>query len=61
MRSLNFFDLPNPSSGPMVLGFTQPITEMGTKESMVVVVGGGGKAQPVHKADNVTAICEPNV
>jgi hypothetical protein len=29
--SHNFFNLPNPSSHTMVLGFTQPLTEMSTR------------------------------
>jgi hypothetical protein len=39
----------------MVLGSTQPPTEMGTRNLP------GSKRQPVHKADNLTAICEPTV
>jgi hypothetical protein len=38
----------------MALGSTQPLTEMSTRKIP------GGKGRPVHKADNVTAICEPN-
>jgi hypothetical protein len=34
---------------------TQLITEMSTKNLS------GGKARPVRKADNLTAICEPTV
>jgi hypothetical protein len=37
----------------MALGSTQPLTEMSTKNLT------GGKGQPVSKADNLTAICEP--
>jgi hypothetical protein len=33
MRSLNFFNLPNPSSGIMTLGSTQSPTEMSTRKS----------------------------
>jgi hypothetical protein len=39
----------------MVLGSTQSLTEMGTRNLP------GGKGRPVHKADNLTAICEPIV
>jgi hypothetical protein len=31
MRSLNFFNLTNPSSRTIVLGSTQPLTEMSTR------------------------------
>jgi hypothetical protein len=39
----------------MAVGSTQPLTEMGTGNIP------GGKARPMLKADNLTAICEPNV
>jgi hypothetical protein len=38
MRSLNFFNWPNPSSRTMALGSTQPLTEMSTRN----LPGGGG-------------------
>jgi hypothetical protein len=44
----------------MVLGSTQLITEMSTRD----LPGGGGegcKGQPACKADNLNAICEPIV
>jgi hypothetical protein len=31
MRSLNFFDLPDPSIRTMALGLTQSVTEMSTR------------------------------
>jgi hypothetical protein len=31
MRSLDFFNVCNPSSGPMVLELTQPVTELSTR------------------------------
>jgi hypothetical protein len=31
MRSLDFFNLPNPSSRTMSPGWTQPLTEMSTR------------------------------
>jgi hypothetical protein len=31
MKSLEFFDLSNPSSRTMAMGLTQPLTEMSTK------------------------------
>jgi hypothetical protein len=51
-----FSDLPNPSSCTMALGSTQPLTETSTRN-----ISGGGKGQLAHKADNLTAICEPIV
>jgi hypothetical protein len=52
MKSLEFFNLPNPSSRTMVVGSTRPQTEMSTRNLP------GGKGRPVRKADNLTAICE---
>jgi hypothetical protein len=40
MRSLDFFNLPNPSSCTMALGSTQPLTEMSTWNLPVGVKGG---------------------
>jgi hypothetical protein len=48
-----FFNWSNPSSHTMVLGSTQPLTEMSTRNLS------GGKGQLVHNAANLTAICEP--
>jgi hypothetical protein len=39
----------------MALGSTQPLTEMSTRNIPV------GKGRPARKADNLTAICEPNI
>jgi hypothetical protein len=39
----------------MSLGSTQPLTEMSTRNIP------DGRRRPVHKADNLTAICEPIV
>jgi hypothetical protein len=55
MRSLDFFNLPNPSSRTMILGSTQPPTEVSTKNLP------RGERRPALKADNHTAICEPIV
>jgi hypothetical protein len=55
MKSLILFNLPNPSIRNMVLRSTQPLTEMRTRKIP------GGKGRPAHKADNLTAICEPTV
>jgi hypothetical protein len=51
MRSLVFFNLSNLSSRTMVLGSTQPVTEMSTRNHP------GGKGWLALKADNLTAIC----
>jgi hypothetical protein len=37
----------------MVLGSTQPLTEMSTRNLL------GGKGRPEHEADNLTTIYEP--
>jgi hypothetical protein len=50
-----FFSWPNPSSRSMAPGSTQPLTEMSTRNLPA------GKGRPAHKADNLTAICEPIV
>jgi hypothetical protein len=50
-----FFNFPNPSSCTMALGLTQPLTEMSTRNLLE------DKGWPVHKADDLTDICEPTV
>jgi hypothetical protein len=55
IRSLDFFNWPNPSSRTMALGSTQPLTEMSTGNLP------GGKGRQARKADNLTAICKPIV
>jgi hypothetical protein len=56
IRSFNCFSLPNLSSRrTVVLGLTQPLKGMSTRRYS------GDKARPAHKADNLTAICEPIV
>jgi hypothetical protein len=52
---VNFFNWPNPSSCTMALDSTQPLKEMSTRNLP------GGKNRPVSRADNLSAICEPNV
>jgi hypothetical protein len=42
VRSLYFFNLPNPSSRTMTLGSTQPLTEMSTRNLPGRVNGGQG-------------------
>jgi hypothetical protein len=54
-EEVDFFNLPNPSSRTMALGPTQPLTEMSTRNLP------GGKKRPARRADNLTAIYEPNV
>jgi hypothetical protein len=48
-------NLPNPFRLTMALGSTQPLTKMSTRNLP------GGKKRPTGRADNLTAICEPNV
>jgi hypothetical protein len=55
MRSLDFFNGPNPSSRTMALWSTQPLTEMSTRNLS------RSKGRPALKADKLTAICEPIV
>jgi hypothetical protein len=56
MKSLNVFNLPNPSSRTMAHGSTQPLTEMNTTN-----LPGGKGGGAARKADNLTAICVPTV
>jgi hypothetical protein len=55
MKSLDFFNLPNPSSRTMALGSIQPLTEMSTRNLAA------GKGRLARKVDNLTVICEPIV
>jgi hypothetical protein len=54
---IGFFNWPNHSSRTVALGSTQSATEMNTRNLP------GGKRRPAdrpaHKADNLTAICDP--
>jgi hypothetical protein len=52
---MDFFKLPNPSSRNMALGSTHPVTEMSTRNRR------GSKKRPARRADNLAAVCEPNV
>jgi hypothetical protein len=52
---VDFFNVPNPSSRTMALGSTQPLTEMNTRNLP------GGTKWSAPRADNLAAICEPNV
>jgi hypothetical protein len=49
---VDFFNWRNPSSHTMVLGSTQSLTKMSTRNIP------GGKGRPASKADTLTAICE---
>jgi hypothetical protein len=49
------FNWPNPSSHTMALGSAQTLTELSTRNLP------GGKKRPGRRADNLAAICEPNV
>jgi hypothetical protein len=59
MRSLKFFNLPNPSSCTRIWGFTQPLTEVSTRDRKIMFLWSG--AQPARKPDNLTALCEPTI
>jgi hypothetical protein len=52
MRKI-FSNWPNPSNCTIVLGSTQTLIEMSTRNLP------GGKGRRARKADNLTAICEP--
>jgi hypothetical protein len=52
---VDFFNLPNISTRTMALGSTQPLTELNTRHILE------GKKRPARRADNLAAICEPNV
>jgi hypothetical protein len=52
---VDFFNLPKPSSHTMALESTQPLIEMSTRNLPE------GKKRPARKADNLAAICEPNI
>jgi hypothetical protein len=52
---VDFFNLPNPSGRTIVLGLTQPLTELSTRNLP------SGKKRPARRADNLAAICEPIV
>jgi hypothetical protein len=41
------------------LGFTQLLTEMSTRSRKIMFLA--SRVKPVHRADNLTAICEPIV
>jgi hypothetical protein len=47
-----FFDWHDPSSHAMVLGSTQTLTDMNTRNLP------GGKGRPTRNADNLTFICQ---
>jgi hypothetical protein len=55
IKSLDFFNLPNPSSHIMAVRSTQPLTEMSTRNLP------GSKERVARKADNFTAFCKPIV
>jgi hypothetical protein len=52
---VDFLNVPIPSSRTMALGLTQPLTKMSTRNLP------GGKKRLAHRADNLAAICEPNI
>jgi hypothetical protein len=52
---VDVFNLPNPSSRTMTPGSTQPLTKMSTRNLP------GGKKRPARRAENLAAVCKPNV
>jgi hypothetical protein len=52
---VEFIHLPNPSNHTEVLGSTQSLTEMSTRNLP------GIKKRPAHRVDNLAAVYEPNV
>jgi hypothetical protein len=50
---VDFFNLPYLFSRTMVLGSTQPLTEMSSRKFPA------GEKVPAIRADNLTAMCEP--
>jgi hypothetical protein len=52
---MNFFDLSNLSSLTLILGSTQPLTEINTVNFPL------GKKRPARRANNLAVICEPTV
>jgi hypothetical protein len=52
---VDLFNLPTPSSHTMALVSSQPLTKISTRNLP------GGKKRPVCRADNLAAICVPNV
>jgi hypothetical protein len=52
---VDFFNLPNPSSRTMAVVSTRPLTELSTRHFP------GGKKRPARRADNLAAVCVPNV
>jgi hypothetical protein len=58
MKSLEIVNSPNPSCLAMSLVLTKPLREMITSN---LLGGGGGKARPTRKADNLTAVSKPIV
>jgi hypothetical protein len=55
-----FLKLPTPSSRTRPWGFTQPLTEMSTRNNEIIRFL-GSKVRLMRKADYLTAICEPIV
>jgi hypothetical protein len=56
-KSLNFFNLPNPTRPWVYSASNRNEYQKQKKKKMFL----GSKAQQAHKADNLTTICEPTV
>jgi hypothetical protein len=59
MRKINCFQCTNLTSRTRPWWFTQPLTEMSTRNIKIMFLG--SRARPVHKADKLIAICKPIV
>jgi hypothetical protein len=55
LDEVDFFNLPKPSNHTMAVGLTQPPTKVRTRNLL------GRKKLPTKRADNLAAICVPNV
>jgi hypothetical protein len=58
---VDFFNLPNPTSRPMVLGSTQPLTEMSTRNLPWGGVKGGRRVMPTTLPSCMSRLSRENV
>jgi hypothetical protein len=59
MRWMHIFNVPNLSSRTRPRSSLRLLTEMSARSRNIMFLG--SRAHPVRRADNLTAICEPNV
>jgi hypothetical protein len=60
IATLEEYKSPGSDRIPAELGFTQPLTEMSSRNIKIIMFL-GIKVRQVRRADNLTAICEPIV